>query len=37
VPDPALQAEALQLKQIILALPPKLQEVFLLSRVGGLT
>ena len=35
--DGATQAEAVQLKQVIMALPPKLQEVFLLSRFAGLT
>ena len=34
---PAHQAEALLLKETILALSPKLREVFVLSRFGGLT
>ena len=33
----AAQADALLLKQVVLALPPKLQEVFVMSRFGGLT
>jgi RNA polymerase sigma-70 factor (ECF subfamily) len=37
VAEASHQDEALALKQAILALPPKLQEVFLLSRFAGLT
>jgi len=35
--DEAQQTEALALKQIVLALPPKLRDVFLMSRFGGLS
>lgn len=35
--DGAAQAEIVLLKQVIMALPPKLQEVFVLSRFAGLT
>jgi RNA polymerase sigma-70 factor (ECF subfamily) len=35
--EPSDQEEALFLEQAILALPPKLREVFVLSRFGGLT
>lgn len=37
VPQPAVQAEALRLKEIVLALPPLYRNVFLLSRFEGLT
>lgn len=34
---PCAQAEALALKQVVLALRPRVREVFILSRFGGLT
>ncbi len=36
-PTPPLQQEALLLKQIVLALPPKLRDVFVLNQIEGLT
>jgi RNA polymerase sigma-70 factor (ECF subfamily) len=37
IPTPPDQAEALALKQLVLALPPKLRDTFLLARIAGLT
>lgn len=36
-PAPPTQQQALLIKQIVLALPPKLRDVFVLSQIEGLT
>lgn len=37
LPTPPQQQQALLLKQIVLALPPKLRDVFVLNQIEGLT